>query len=104
MTPIIEYLTKKVLPVDEKEAKRVRRQASFYVLNNEELFRLGFSTPLLKCLDNDQIKYVLAELHKGICGMHSEARCMATRVLRAGYYWPTLRQDAHYFTKKCLEC
>jgi len=86
MTPIIEYLTKEILPADEREAKRIRRQASFYILNNGELFRRGFSTPLLKCLDNDQAEYVLAELYREICGMHSGGRCMATRVLRAGYY------------------
>jgi len=104
MTPIVEYLDNEVLPDDEKEAKRVRRQTSFYVLNNGELFRRGSSTPLLKCLDDDRAKYVLTELHRGICGMHSRARYMATRVLRAGYYWPTLRQDAHSFSQRCLEC
>jgi len=33
--------------------------------------------------------------------MHSGARSMAVRVLRAGYYWPTIRQDAQAFTSKC---
>jgi len=86
MTPIIEYLTNEVLPIDEKEAKVVHRQASYYVMNNGELFRRGFFTPLLKCLDGDQAEYVLAELHRRICEMHSRARCMATRVLQAEYY------------------
>nr|KYP34871.1 Uncharacterized protein Mb2253c family [Cajanus cajan] len=55
-----------------------------------ELFKRGFSMPLLKCLDTDQANYVMDEIHRGICGMHSRARSMAVRVIRAGYYWPTI--------------
>lgn len=49
-------------------------------------------------------EYVLVELHREICEMHSEAWCMASRVLRVGYYWPTLEQDAQSFIQKCSEC
>nr|KYP64356.1 Retrovirus-related Pol polyprotein from transposon 17.6 [Cajanus cajan] len=44
------------------------------------------------------------EIHQGICGMHSGARSMATRVLRAGYYWPTLKSDCQSHIQKCKEC
>lgn len=73
MTPIIEYLTNEVLSIDEKETKRIRRQAAYYVMSNGEFFRRGFSTSLLKCLDDDQVEFVLAKLYRGICGMHSGA-------------------------------
>jgi len=36
--------------------------------------------------------------------MHSGTRSMAVRVLRAGYYWPTIKKDAESFTKRCQEC
>jgi len=29
---------------------------------------------------------------------------MAARVIRAGYYWPTLRQYTHSFVRKCSKC
>uniref|UniRef100_A0A151UDF3 Transposon Ty3-G Gag-Pol polyprotein n=1 Tax=Cajanus cajan TaxID=3821 RepID=A0A151UDF3_CAJCA len=44
------------------------------------------------------------EIHQGICGMHSGARSMATRVLRAGYYWPTLKSNCQSYIQKCKEC
>nr|KYP57237.1 Transposon Ty3-G Gag-Pol polyprotein [Cajanus cajan] len=44
------------------------------------------------------------EIHRGICGMHSGARSMATRVLRVGYYWPTLKSDCRDYVQKCKEC
>ncbi|XP_057760837.1 uncharacterized protein LOC130981250 [Arachis stenosperma] len=38
----------------------------------------------------------MEETHEGICGTHIGGRSLATKVLRAGYYWLTLRKD-------CLE-
>jgi len=104
MTPILNFLVHDTLSENEAEERRVRRQAASYIVVSEELFRRGFSIPLLKCLDPTQAEYVLAELHRGICGMHLGTRSMAVRVLRAGYYWLTIKKDAQSFTKKCQEC
>nr|KYP72708.1 Gypsy retrotransposon integrase-like protein 1 [Cajanus cajan] len=35
---------------------------------------------------------------------HSRARSMATRVLRAGYYWPTLNSICQTYVQRCKEC
>lgn len=48
--------------------------------------------------------YVLDGVHKGICGMHIVGRSMATRIIRVGHYWPTLREDCTRYVKKCKEC
>nr|KYP75938.1 hypothetical protein KK1_020150 [Cajanus cajan] len=44
------------------------------------------------------------DIHRGICGMHSGARSMVTRVLQAGYYWPTLKLDCQNYVQRCKEC
>nr|KYP35183.1 Retrovirus-related Pol polyprotein from transposon 17.6 [Cajanus cajan] len=69
-----------------------------------ELYRRGFSSPLLKCLDPEQANYVLREIHEGICESHSGSRMLAAKVLRAGYYWPTLKTDCMDYVKKCIQC
>jgi len=71
MAPIINFLINDALPEDQLEAKEIRRQAASYTVVNGELFRRGFSSPLLKCLDRTQADYVLSELHEGICEIHS---------------------------------
>jgi len=53
---------------------------------NEDLYRKGYSTPLLKCITSKRAEYILAEIHEGVCGNHSGARTMAAKVLWAGYY------------------
>nr|KYP74139.1 Uncharacterized protein K02A2.6 [Cajanus cajan] len=45
--------------------------------------------------------YVMREVHKGICGMHSGARTTVSKLLRVGYYWPTMNIDCLTFVKKC---
>jgi len=53
---------------------------------NDGLYRRGYSAPLLKCITRKQVEYVLTEIHEGVCGNHSGAQTMASKVLRAGYY------------------
>jgi hypothetical protein len=54
------------------------------------LYRRGYTYPLLKCLPSTEAEYVLREIHEGMCGNHSEGRMLAHKVMRAGYYWPTM--------------
>jgi len=51
-----------------------------------KLYLQGFSSLLLKCLNKEQVDYVIREIHEGICGMHSRGRSMSTGVVRVGYY------------------
>ena len=64
----------------------------------------GFFTPFLKCIAGEDTKYVLREVHEGICGNHIGARALAGKVLRQGYYWPTILKDAIDLVKRCRIC
>jgi len=50
------------------------------------LFKIGFSTPIVKCLNLDEAAYALEEVHEGIVGQHLEGRALARKILRASYY------------------
>ena len=80
----------------------MKLQAARFVLIGDDLYPRGYTRPLLKCLTPDQASYVVQELHEGICGTHSGARTMAAKVVRAGYYWPTVQGDCTDFVHKCL--
>ena len=56
----------------------------------DDLYKRRYGQPLLKCVTAEQAQYIIKELHEGICGYHSGARTMTTRVLKAGYFWPTI--------------
>ncbi|XP_024028926.1 uncharacterized protein LOC112093843 [Morus notabilis] len=59
--PIIRYLLDGELPEDKQQAKRLRYQASRFTMHDVILYRRGFSTPLLRCLDEEEAKRVLSK-------------------------------------------
>ncbi|XP_052726197.1 uncharacterized protein LOC128194674 [Vigna angularis] len=82
------------------DSKRIAR----FVCIGDDLYRRGHGTPLLKCISEEEADYVLRGLHTGICGFHSGKSTLRARILRAGYYWPTLDHDCETFVKKCISC
>ena len=76
---------------DEKEAARkLKVQAARFVLIKDVLYKSSFSRPYLRCLGNEEADYVMREVHKGICRNHSGSRSLVHKLVRAGYYWPTM--------------
>ncbi|GAU44722.1 hypothetical protein TSUD_88060 [Trifolium subterraneum] len=104
MTPVYNYLAHGTLPNDEKEAATVKRRVCSYTLLDNKLYRRGFSIPLLKCADEATADYILREIHEGINSQHLGGRSLARKALRAGYYWPTMQQDAKEHMKNCDKC
>ena len=104
MTPIVSYLKDGKLPKGKDEARKLRIRAARYVLMDKVLYKRGFSQSYLKCLAPDEANFVLREVHEGACGNHSGARSLIHKVVRAGYYWPTVQVDAKAYVKVCDQC
>lgn len=60
--------------------------------------------PLLRRIGGEEAVYVLREIFKGVYGNHSGGWALAQKVLKQGYYWPTLKKDAEQFAKRCNKC
>ncbi|RDY03003.1 hypothetical protein CR513_13465, partial [Mucuna pruriens] len=89
---------------DHQEAKKLKREALKYVLITKQLYRQGFSYPLLKCLGEKEAQHAIKEIHEGVCGTHIGGRALTSKITRAGYYWSTLKRDCLVFVKKCNKC
>ncbi|XP_016172808.1 uncharacterized protein LOC107615223 [Arachis ipaensis] len=48
--PILQYFLDGTLPPDPKEGKRIKREAANYTVVTGQLYKRGFSQPLLKCV------------------------------------------------------
>ena len=46
----------------------------------------------------------MREVHKGICGNHSGSRSLVHKLMRVGYYWPTMQKDVEAYVKTCDKC
>ena len=59
MAPYKNFLIERLLPPDENEARDLKRKDSYYVIFDDELLKVRLTTPLLKCLNNQQADYVM---------------------------------------------
>ncbi|KAL5551148.1 hypothetical protein UlMin_001324 [Ulmus minor] len=66
MDPIISFLRDGTLPADKFEARRLRFKSARYFLDKGKLYKKGFSSPSLLCLDEDRGKFTLEEVHAGV--------------------------------------
>ena len=103
-TTIALYLKDGVLS-DEKEATRkLKVLATRFVLIKDVLYKRDFSHPYLRCLGNEEADYVMREVHEGICGNHSGSRLLVHKLVRAGYYWPTMQADTEAYVRAYAKC
>ena len=104
MTPIVLFLQDGHLLQDADEARKIRKRATRFTILNDVLYKRGFSISYLKCVNDDKAKYILEEIHEGICGDHAGPRSLVSKVIRIGYFWPTMQVDALELVKKCDKC
>ncbi|XP_070001911.1 uncharacterized protein [Nicotiana sylvestris] len=101
---IVMNLQDDILLNDKKETKKLRMQAARYNLLHYNLYKRMYGGPLAKCLGPNQTQHVLEEVHEGHYRAHSDDRALVRCLMRAGYYWPTMKKDASGFVKRCKQC
>jgi hypothetical protein len=90
--------------IDPKNRRALRLRSASFQLINDVLFQKNFDGVFLRCLEKEESEKVLAELHSGDVGGHFGGDTTSHKVLRAGYYWPTLFKYAHAMAHKCIIC
>ena len=82
MDPIIQFLSKDILPEDKLEAEKVRRKApQFWLSEDQKLYKRSFFGPYLLYIHSETSKLLLKELHEEICGSHTGGRSIAHRAI-----------------------
>ena len=104
MTPITSYLKDGVLPKGKEAARKLKVQVARFFLIKGVLYKRGFSRPYLRCLIPEKANYVMREVHEGVCGNHFGSRSLVYKLIQAGYYWPTMQNDAIAYVKACDKC
>nr|XP_023887899.1 uncharacterized protein LOC112000029 [Quercus suber] len=104
MTPIMSLLLDGHLPQNADEARKIKKRSARFTILNNTLYKRGFSMPYLRCIDEGEAEYVLREVHEGICGDHAGPKSLVRKIMLAGYFRPTMQDDATRFVKKCDKC
>ncbi|XP_073290965.1 uncharacterized protein [Primulina huaijiensis] len=78
-TPLIDYMVHGKLPEDWDLALKIKKQAPKFVILNDVLYRRSYQGPLLNCLSENEVEYVLREIHEGCCGEHLGGTALARK-------------------------
>ena len=103
---IIYLLLHLTCPDHLKGHKRraLRLKTARYCLTQEGLGWRNVNGIILRCINEQDSRKILTEIHSRFCGGHFVANTTAHTILRAGYYWPTIFVDVHKHVKCCQEC
>jgi hypothetical protein len=102
--PITLFLQGYYHPSDVNEAKRLKHRSRDFVLVWGQLYKKGISQPMLKCITKTEGIQILREVHSGTCGSHSGPRAITAKVIRQGFYWPSIICAANRVTRSCEAC
>ena len=75
-----------------------------FFLDGDILYKKSKDQMLLRCVDADEAKKIVHEIHEGVYGTHANGHVMARQIMRAGYYWMTLENDCINYVRKCHKC
>jgi len=90
--------------LNARERRSLRLKSTQYRLINLVLFRVNYDGVLLRCLECEDAYKVLKDIHDGPAGGHFTGNTTAHKILRVGYYWPTLSMDAHTYARNYKTC
>ena len=88
--------------LDNKAARSLKLKTTKYCLIEQQLFWKYPGGILLRCLDKPKIEGVIYESHEGACGGHKYWKATTYKILRAGYYWPSLFSDVYQQVRACI--
>jgi hypothetical protein len=86
------------------ERRRVRYQACHYIILGDTLYRRGIDSIFRCCLNFEEAEKALNDCHSGACGGHMSGYATAQKILRVGYFWPSLFKDCITAVQKCHAC
>ena len=104
MNKIETYLRTESLLEESKQTHNIRVQAARFTLIGDILYKKSFRGSYIRCLNNMKTQYVLTKLHEGVCGNHAGGQTLAHHAHSQGYYWPTMKQGAANYVKRCDQC
>jgi hypothetical protein len=78
--PFIDYIREQKVASDKNKAEQLIRRARTYVLVRDMLYRRGATSGvLMKCIPRDEVKDILEEIHKGVCGNHASSCTLVSK-------------------------
>ena len=103
---IAEFLSTQAFPtnLDRNERRKIRVNSTNFAIIANKLYQRGIDGILRQCVDYTEVPNILEACHDSAYRGHFSGRLTGQKILRAGYYWPTLFADAEAYAKKFDTC
>ena len=75
-----------------------------FFLDGEVLYKKGKGQILLRCVDINEAKKIVHEIHEGVCGTYTSGHVMARKIMKVEYYWMMLEGDCINYVRKYRKC
>jgi hypothetical protein len=86
------------------KARDLKLKEIRYFLIDQVLYWKGPLGVLLICPYPQEAQRIMFDFHSILCGGHHLWKTIAYKILRDGYYWPTLFTDVYMEVKACIKC
>jgi hypothetical protein len=102
----VNYLTCGIIPpyLTYQQRKKFFSDVKNYFWDEPLLFKLGVDGIHRRCVPQEETEQILHCCHSSAYGGHASTDKTAAKVLQAGFYWPTLFQDAREYVLRCDKC
>ncbi|XP_070022513.1 uncharacterized protein [Nicotiana sylvestris] len=100
---VANFLVTGIIPCDlsSSQRKKLKRDSLDFYWDESYLFKICTNGVIRRCVLEEEQLSILEACHSSpYCGHHSGVRT-ASKVLRVGFYWPTLYKDASEIVKRC---
>ena len=90
--------------LDFKKCRTLRLKATPYHFVDNVLVCKIYDGVFLSCIEKLEVDILLVDLHAGLAGGHYSGETTSHKVLREGYYWPTMLKYTYNIVRKCEPC
>ena len=67
--------------LNDNDKRTLKRLAMGFFLDEEVLYKKGKDQILLRCVDANEAKKIVHEIHEGVCGTHASGHVMARQIM-----------------------
>ncbi|CAN6721074.1 unnamed protein product [Malus baccata var. baccata] len=103
---LVNFFVSKQIPSSftRHQRDKLRHDARFYVWDDPYLWKFCPDQIVRRCVHDSEFRSILSFCHTYACGGHFGTQRTALKVLKCGFYWPSIFKDARTFCLTCDKC